>query len=402
MNKIVYIIIVIALSLIMNGCAQKNPRILRNKTSGLTMAYSLNKKSEASIMAANYCKSKKMYSVTLVSEIKNNDILIGDWSCNYMNQRKKTYKKIVKTIQFIDQTYIKKVSLNQMINSAINNIINSTEDKMPESAVLDIKKQYELGADTRMQALLKLTTSIEIVEKNTNYTLNEIVDIAINGITNCLDEYSSYKNQNDFNKIVKDTTPTKPIQSKIIDNKFLYVKIFNFENDTAKNLKNIINQEKNRTNGIILDLRDNPGGLFDQSIATADLFLNSGIIVSTKGRVKTVDKIYYAKKETTITDIPLVILVNNKTASGSEIVASSLQESKRAKIIGEKTMGRGLLQIIFPISNNKQEAILLTIAQLVTRDGKFISDAVSPDYKIQNYDSLIDNQLDTAIKLIQK
>jgi carboxyl-terminal processing protease len=130
--------------------------------------------------------------------------------------------------------------------------------------------------------------------------------------------------------------------------------------------------------GIIIDLRDNPGGLLSQAVGTLDLFIDKGILVSQKGRIKSEDKIYYAHKYGTYKNIPIVVLVNGGSASASEIVSGGLQDHKRAVIIGEKTFGKGSVQAILPI--DKDEAVRLTIARYYLPSGRTIqAKGVTPD-----------------------
>jgi len=135
------------------------------------------------------------------------------------------------------------------------------------------------------------------------------------------------------------------------------------------------------TKGIILDLRNNPGGLLDQAVGLVNLFVDSGDIVSQKGRTKDEDRHYKASSDTTLTKVPLVVLINGGSASASEIVSGALQDHKRAVLLGQKTFGKGSVQVILPIT--KDEAIKLTIARYYLPSGRTIQAiGVTPDIKV--------------------
>ena len=133
--------------------------------------------------------------------------------------------------------------------------------------------------------------------------------------------------------------------------------------------------------GIILDLRNNPGGLLDQAVGLVDLFVDDGEIVSQKGRDASEERSYTAKASTTITHAPMVVLVNGGSASASEIVSGALQDLKRAVIVGEKTFGKGSVQVILPITDD--EAVKLTVARYYLPSGRTIQAVgITPDIQV--------------------
>ena len=130
-----------------------------------------------------------------------------------------------------------------------------------------------------------------------------------------------------------------------------------------------------------MDLRNNPGGLLNQAVELSDLFLDKGVIVSQKGRMKDENIVYEAKKSAPFAKIPLVVLVNNGSASASEIVAGAIQDNKRGVIIGETTFGKGSVQVILP--TEKKEALRLTIARYYLPSGRTIQAVgVKPDIEV--------------------
>ena len=193
----------------------------------------------------------------------------------------------------------------------------------------------------------------------------------------------------------------------MVDNKVGYLRLRAFNENSDEQLKKEISKiEKNKkTVGYILDLRNNPGGLLSQAVKISDFFLNDGEIVSTKGRKSRDNRKFFAKKGDKINGKPLIVLINNGSASAAEIVAGALQDHKRAVLLGEATYGKGSVQSIIPLKN--KGAIRLTISKYYLPSGKSISDiGVSPDIMVEeseesfviNTDS--DNQLNYAIKLL--
>jgi len=153
--------------------------------------------------------------------------------------------------------------------------------------------------------------------------------------------------------------------------KIAYIRISSFMQETSADLKKTLEKLKaDGAKGIILDLRDNPGGLLSSAIEVCDLFLKEGVIVSTKGR-NTQDKVYSASGDALLPEIPLVILVNGWSASASEIVSGCLQDHKRAVVIGERTFGKGSVQNVIELDDGKS-ALKLTTASYRRPNGKNI------------------------------
>jgi carboxyl-terminal processing protease len=156
-----------------------------------------------------------------------------------------------------------------------------------------------------------------------------------------------------------------------------YIRISSFDKNVVTSLKKILSKMRNKR-GIIIDLRNNPGGLLNQALGTLDLFIDEGKLLSEKGRNKIEDRTWYAHSAGTYKNIPIVILVNSGSASASEIVSGGMQDRKRAVIVGEKTFGKGSVQAIIPI--NKDEAVRLTIAKYYLPSGRTIQAVgVTPD-----------------------
>ena len=181
--------------------------------------------------------------------------------------------------------------------------------------------------------------------------------------------------------IVRDIIKIESVYSRLIENEnMLYVRVVSFDKNIVGDVKEAIQKNKG-VKGIVLDLRNNPGGLLNQAVELVDLFVDEGIIVSQKGRVESDNAEYKATKAGTLTKIPLVVLVNGGSASASEIVSGALQDHKRAIIIGEKTFGKGSVQAVLPVVDN--EAIRLTIARYYLPSGRTIqAEGVTPDLMV--------------------
>ena len=184
----------------------------------------------------------------------------------------------------------------------------------------------------------------------------------------------------------------KSVKSKLLDKHYAYIRISSFQSRTAEQLKKAIkklNKEHKKQyegaalKGLILDLRNNPGGVLNGSVAVADVFLNQGLIVYTKGRIKDSNLKFSATHGDMLNAAPLVVLVNGGSASASEIVAGALQDHKRAVIMGSDTFGKGSVQTIKPLS--RKTAIKLTTARYYTPSGRSIqAEGIKPDITLAN------------------
>lgn len=181
-------------------------------------------------------------------------------------------------------------------------------------------------------------------------------------------------------KMKRDIIKIQSVFAKTIENTdLLYLRVSSFDAKVTEDLEKAILANKN-IKGYILDLRNNPGGLLSQAIGAVNLFVDNGIIVSQKGKNPDDEEKFEASVSKTKTKLPLVVLVNEGSASASEIVSGSLQDHKRAVIIGEKTFGKGSVQAVLPIENDRSENIKLTIAKYYLPSGRTIQAVgVTPD-----------------------
>ena len=178
-------------------------------------------------------------------------------------------------------------------------------------------------------------------------------------------------------KIVRDIIKIQSVYAKTIEDKILYVHVTSFDQKVVEGVQNAM-KEHNATKGMILDFRNNPGGLLDQAVGLVDLFVEEGVIVSQKGKLESENVNYNAEKENTDTKTPIVVLVNGGSASASEIVSGALQDFNRTIVIGEKTFGKGSVQVVMPIGAD--EALKLTVARYYLPSGRTIQAVgVTPD-----------------------
>ncbi len=199
----------------------------------------------------------------------------------------------------------------------------------------------------------------------------------------------------------------KSVEGKMLKEKIGYLRLKSFNNNSSRQLikKIEVFEKENKPRSYILDLRNNPGGLLTQAINITDFFLDAGEIVSTKGRKKIENRRFFARKGDEVKGKPLIVLINNGSASASEIVAGALKDHKRAIILGERTYGKGSVQSIIPLSDGG--GMRLTISKYYLPSGKSISDVgVEPDIYVEeegdNFEinSEFDNQLSYAINLL--
>lgn len=186
--------------------------------------------------------------------------------------------------------------------------------------------------------------------------------------------------------IVRDTIRIRSVRSRLLENHYGYVRIAQFQQRTNRDLEKALNKlvkEGGELKGLVLDLRNNPGGLLTQAVGVSDMFLDSGLIVYTEGRLDHQKQKFFAHNKKSWTEFPMVILVNGGSASASEIVAGAMQDHKRALVLGTKTFGKGSVQTILPL--NDRSALRLTTARYFTPKGRSIqAKGIEPDIVLEN------------------
>ena len=187
--------------------------------------------------------------------------------------------------------------------------------------------------------------------------------------------------------ITRDVIRVTSVKSELLDSGYGYVRISQFQSRTGDNLREALEKLEGSTDGplkgLVLDLRNNPGGVLSAAVSVSDAFLKDGIIVYTEGRLDDAKLKFNAKPTDILNGAPLVVLVNGGSASASEIVAGALQDHQRAIIMGQKTFGKGSVQTILPMDNGS--ALKLTTAKYYTPSGTSIqATGISPDIELEN------------------
>ncbi|MDX4034923.1 S41 family peptidase [Aliarcobacter skirrowii] len=317
--------------------------------------------------------------------------------------------KLTKVIGTVEKYYVDDIKLQEIIDKALKGLMQELD---AHSSYLDKKASNEMSITTagefgglgitvgmRDGALTVISPIDDTPAYKAGVKASDIIlkidDKATLGMT--LDEAVSImrgKPKTDISITVVRKGELKPIEIKmqrdiikvqsvfaktVEDEELLYIRISSFDAKVTEELQKAIKNNPN-AKGIILDLRNNPGGLLGQAIGVVDLFVKSGTIVSQKGRDKESEEKFEATKFGFKSDLPLVVLVNEGSASASEIVSGSLQDHKRAVIIGEKTFGKGSVQAVLPINDEQTENIKLTIAKYYLPSGRTIQAlGVTPD-----------------------
>jgi len=365
-------------------------------------------------------------------------ILFNFSNIAYSENLDKLYKKIdlfSEVLEKVQKEFVEEIDQSEVMDAAINGMLQSLD---PYSSYMSPKifKEMQtetsgkfggLGIEISMEAgVVKVITPIDntpaaragikagdyIIKINDEQvqgkTLMEAVQLMRGQVGTSIDitiRRKGLKKAKIFS-ITREIIEVKSVVAKLINNEIGYLRLRSFNENSSDQLKKEILklEKKNKTKGYILDLRNNPGGLLTQAVKISDFFLDDGEIVSTKGRKKRENRKFFAKSGDKIKGKPLVVLINNGSASASEIVAGALQDQKRAVLLGETTYGKGSVQSIIPLRN--RGAIRLTISKYYLPSGKSISEVgVAPDIKIleENEEFAIntptDNQLNYAVNL---
>ena len=367
-------------------------------------------------------------------------ILILNFTINSVFSKNELYEKIDlfgEVLENIKKEYVDDVDQAEVMDSAINGVLQSLD---PYSAYMSPELFKEMQTDTRgefgglgieigMEAgVVKVISPIDdtpaeeagikagdyIVkigkEQVQGKSLMEAVKLMRGPVGTTIDLTIRRKNVKkplEF-KITRKIIEIQSVSSDIISKEknigYIRLKSFN-ENSDNQFLKSIKKFEKNlKIKSYVIDLRNNPGGLLTQAINITDFFLDDGEIVSTKGRKISETRKFFARRGDEVKGKPIIVLINNGSASASEIFAGALKDHKRAIILGENSYGKGSVQSIIPLRNGG--GMRLTISKYYLPSGKSISEVgVTPDIVVEETGdefkirSEKDNQLNYAIKL---
>jgi carboxyl-terminal processing protease len=360
----------------------------------------------------------------------------------YSKNTNELYEKIdlfSEVLETIKKEYVNEVDQAEVMDSAINGILQSLDPyssymspKSFQGMQTDTKGEFGgLGIEIGMESgVVKVIAPIDdtpasnagiksgdyIVKINNEQvqgkSLTEAVELMrgpVGSEINLTVRRRNVKKALDF-KIKRAVIEVKSVNAKIVGErkKIGYLKLKSFNENSYNQLSKKINkfEKNNKLNGYILDLRNNPGGLLTQAINITDFFLDNGEIVSTKGRKISETRRFFSRKGDGIDGKPLIVIINNGSASASEIVAGALKDHKRAIILGENTYGKGSVQSIIPLKNGG--GIRLTISKYYLPSGKSISEVgVLPDIFVEEagddfkINSKTDNQLKYAVNLLK-
>ncbi len=206
-------------------------------------------------------------------------------------------------------------------------------------------------------------------------------------------------------EITREIINLKSVRYEMLSDDIGYLRLTQFKHNTAEDArKGVREMIKDGMKALILDLRNNGGGLLDASVKIVSMFVRNGLVVETKGRTERANEKYYVDKSSFLTSVPMVVLINSGSASASEIVAGALNDRGRAKLIGEKSFGKGSVQTLFPLTDGS--GIYVTIARYYTPSGKVIDHVgLSPDIEVKGEFSRNiseDVQLQRAVEEVKK
>ncbi len=311
-------------------------------------------------------------------------------------------------------SYVEEVSDKQLIESAINGMLVSLD---PHSSFLDgqsfkyMNEQTKgkfggLGIEVTMESgLVKIVSPIDDTpasraglkpgdyitaidgQQVAGMTLNDAVDKMRGKVGSKVKLSIRRANAKPFDVTLKrEEIKIQSVKSDVKQGDVAYIRITSFSEDTDKMIEKSLEKAQketgNKVSGVVLDVRNNPGGLLDQAVAVSDLFLDQGEIVSTRSRNAEDTVRYSAQKGDIAKGLPIVVLVNDGSASASEIVAGALQDHKRAVIMGQKTFGKGSVQTVIPLGD--YGAMRLTTARYYTPSGRSIqATGIEPDIEVK-------------------
>jgi len=326
-------------------------------------------------------------------------------------------KPFLETIyQVIQSQYIKRINPSELIEGAIKGMIESLED--PHSYWMDAESYKEMEQEkegqfgglgiqiTLKDEFITIVSPLEgtpaseaglqpwdrIIEINGESTQGITLTGAMKKLRGEPGTTVELTIQREGEKdsllfiITRDIIKFPNVKQKLLDENIGYIKIIGFTNEnTARDLRNALVDLKARgIVALILDLRYNPGGLLTQAVEVADEFLSSGIIVSTQGRDPSQNQDYYARQQGEGLELPLIILINEGSASASEIVAAAIKGNQRGTLIGSKSFGKGTVQSVIPLKN--YGAIVLTTAKYLTPSGISMEDeGIEPRIKVEAF-----------------
>ncbi|MPZ75561.1 MAG: PDZ domain-containing protein [Deltaproteobacteria bacterium] len=344
--------------------------------------------------------------------------LAGQWVPNVSavpRQDYETLETFTNILSIVKKNYVEDVETKDLVNGAINGMLTSLD---PHSAYLtpDLYKELQMDTQGRFGGL-----GIEITVKNGVLTVVSPIEDTPAFKAGVKPGDMIFKIEDDFTKdmtlidavkkmrgpkgtkinlsikregipelidltLTRDTIRVQSVRNRTLEPGYGYIRLAQFQERSDRDLQKAIEKfatEKDGLKGLVLDLRNNPGGLLTQAVRITDLFLDSGLIVYTDGRIEAQKQKFFAQKNASTMDFPIVVLVNGGSASASEIVAGALQDHKRAIVLGTKTFGKGSVQTILPLDDSS--ALRLTTARYFTPKGRSIqATGIVPDIIVES------------------
>ncbi len=360
--------------------------------------------------------------------------LVFTFFSGVLSAEEDTYRELsdfAKALSMIEKNYVEDISSEQLIRSAIKGMFDSLD---PYSAYLssDRLRDLEIGTMGEFEGI-----GVEVTVKDGMLTVISPIEgspaekagiksgdviVSIDGSrtvkTNIVDALERIRGRNGTKvdilvkregeekdrkfSITRQVIKLKSVASRLLEKNIGYVKLSQFHGNSAEEFLNsyreLEKENRARLKGLILDVRNNPGGLLEQALAICDMFIDSGTILSVQGRSQETSKEYFARERTEVFSHPVVIMVNSGSASAAEVLAGALKDNGRAKIVGTKTFGKGSLQRVMELSTDT--GIKITTAKLYTPKGKLIDgNGIEPDIEVK--DGSKDEQLAKAVETIK-
>lgn len=358
---------------------------------------------------------KQRAGITVFVVVVCGTLLVSSWLARQVSAiGRETYQTIeafANVLTMVQRNYVDEVSTEQLIDGAINGMLASLD---PHSAYLTPDLYKELQVDTRGSFG---GLGIEITQRNGVLTVVSPIEDTPAFRAGIKPGDQIVKIDNEFTKdmtlvqavklmrgpegskihltirregvpdwielsLKREVIQIKSVKYRVLEPHYGYLRITQFQERTehdAKAALEALEKESGGLQGLVLDLRNNPGGLLSQAVKVADLFLDSGLVVYTEGRQENQAQKFYAHMGARTADFPIVVLVNGGSASASEIVAGALQDHKRALVLGTQTFGKGSVQTILPMSEG-DSAVRLTTARYYTPNGRSIqATGITPD-----------------------
>ncbi len=322
-------------------------------------------------------------------------------------------KRFSQVLDIVERSYVNEVSRTELINGALNGMLQSLD---PHSSMLDEEEFISMQESTSGEFV---GIGIEITKENNSLLVVAPIEdtpafkagikagdiiLAIDGdstldmtLQNAVSKIRGKKNtvvkltvlHKDEKKpetisITRNSIPLISVKHQHLGDDYHWIRLTRFSGKTTDELKKKLAEIKKQgpIKGIVLDLRNNPGGLLDQAIDVSDVFLKKGTIVSMRTRNDETVRKYTASQEASDISTPLVVLINAGSASASEIVAGALGDQKRALIIGERSFGKGSVQNIIPLADGS--GLKITVARYFTPSGRSIqAEGIEPDFLVE-------------------